>query len=123
MRGNPFSFKGEADSFVLTTLAVPKSCFRLEREQLLTAALPFARFFLHCSESNVTRNDERRVILSACRERIRNPLKRKNGLPRTLLTLAVPKSCFRLEREQLLTAALPFVRFILHCRRSQRHSQ
>ena len=83
MRGNPFSFRGEADSFVLTTLAVPKSCFRLEREQLLTAALPFARFFLHCSESNVTRNDERRVILSAWRERIRNPLKRKNGLPHT----------------------------------------
>ena len=29
----------------------------------------------------------------------------RNGLPRGLLTLAVPKSCFRLEREQLLTAA------------------
>ena len=67
----------------LLTLAVPKSCFRLEREQLLTTSLPFARFFLHCSESNVTRNDERRVILSAWRERIRNPLKRKNGLPHT----------------------------------------
>jgi len=67
----------------LLTLAVPKSCFCLEREQLLTTALPFARFFLHCSESNVTRNDERRVILSAWRERIRNPLKRKNGLPHT----------------------------------------
>ena len=52
-----FSFKGEADSFVLITLAVPKSCFRLEREQLLTATLPFARFFLHRSESNVTQND------------------------------------------------------------------
>ena len=51
MRGNPFSFKGEADSFVLTTLAVPKSCFRLEREQLLTAAPAVARndlnFILH----------------------------------------------------------------------------
>ena len=27
--GNPFSFKGEADSFALTTLAVPKSCYSL----------------------------------------------------------------------------------------------
>ena len=39
--------KGITDSFVLTTLAVPKSCFRLEREQLLTAAPAVARFFLH----------------------------------------------------------------------------
>ena len=42
-----FSFKGEVDSFVLTTLAVPKSCFRLEREQLLTAAPAVACFILH----------------------------------------------------------------------------
>ena len=36
---------------MLTTLAVPKSCFRLEREQLLTAAPAVARndlnFILH----------------------------------------------------------------------------
>ena len=37
--------------------------------------------------------------------------------------LRCPKVVIRLEREQLLTAALPFARFILHCRRSQRHSQ
>ena len=39
-------------------LRCPKVVIRLEREQLLTAALPFARFFLHRSESNVTRNDK-----------------------------------------------------------------
>ena len=65
---------------------------------------------------------KRHVILNVKRERIRIPLKKnglpqpftrlrndkwvwRNGLPRGLLTLAVPKSCFRLEREQLLTAA------------------
>ena len=37
--------------------------------------------------------------------------------------LRCPKVVIRLEREQLLTAALPFARFILHCRRSQRHSE
>ena len=42
----------------LPLLRCPKVVIRLEREQLLTAALPFARFFLHRCESNVTQNDK-----------------------------------------------------------------
>ncbi len=80
------------------------------------------------------------VILNAKRERIRNShFKRKRiatavirlrndgggetdcRAPNSLLRC--PKVVIRLEREQLLTAALPFARSILHCRRSQRHSQ
>jgi len=56
--GNPFFFLRILrilSRFI--TLAVPKSCFRLEREQLLTAAPAVALFFLHRSESNVTQND------------------------------------------------------------------
>ena len=54
-----FLFKDITDSFALTTLAGPKAVIRLEREQLLTAASAVARFFQHCSESNVTRNDKK----------------------------------------------------------------
>ena len=57
------------------------------------------------------------------RAAIRIPLLRRILILSRFITLAVPKSCFRLEREQLLTAALPFARFSLHRRRSQRHSE
>ena len=80
------------------------------------------------------------VILNAKRERIRNsPFKREriatavtrlrnDGGGRTDCRapdslLRCPKVVIRLEREQLLTAAPAVARSILHCRRSQRHSQ
>ena len=59
LRQSVFLFKDITDSFALTTLAGPKAVIRLEREQLLTAASAVARFFQHCSESNVTRNDKK----------------------------------------------------------------
>ena len=60
MRGNPFSFLRVLRILSrLPLLRCPKVVIRLEREQLFTAASAVARFFQHCSESNVTRNDKK----------------------------------------------------------------
>ena len=47
---------------MLTTLAVPKSCFRLEREQLLTARPPLLASSCTAGARNVTQNDKVIVI-------------------------------------------------------------
>ena len=58
--GNPFSFLRVLRILSrLPLLRCPKVVIRLEREQFLTAASAVARFFQHCSESNVTRNDKK----------------------------------------------------------------
>ena len=57
--GNPSPSRVLRIPSCLPLLRCPKVVFRLEREQLLTAAPAVARFFLHRSESNVTQNDRR----------------------------------------------------------------